>query len=353
MLLQRPTILAKPAVILTKTSEQENLATPKLPITILNGNKDENAKPYDDTRKISKLSGGTDEGLLIRQPNETTAGKPSATILAPGKNGSSQVFYSTANSSSGNIAQSRTPSKSGKEATVISTEKPVQPTNSLAQFVDLLNSRLASSAPCMNTAVRLLDENLQWQDGLNEFLTDQNDYVVVGVLGKKGVGKSTIVSMLGGSAATSKKGNLSLFKTANRDSIEQAQHRTSGISAFVTNERTILLDVQPLMSGSVLDKTIAQADKKHFNVDFKYFENYIEIQSIEITCFILSVCNVVLVAEDWFSDPNLFRLLQTAEMLMPNMNTAYSQNTSTNQVDDLHYEHHPHLGKNWYFSSLK
>lgn len=36
-------------------------------------------------------------------------------------------------------------------------------------------------------------------------------------------------------------------------------------------------------------------------------ENSVEIQSIELACFVLSVCNVVIVAEDWFVDPNLFR----------------------------------------------
>lgn len=48
-------------------------------------------------------------------------------------------------------------------------------------------------------------------------------------------------------------------------------------------------------------------DKKHLNNDFKYYENYIEMQSIELACFILSVCNVVVVLEDWFFDTNLFR----------------------------------------------
>jgi len=98
-------------------------------------------------------------------------------------------------------------------------------------------------------------------------------------------------------------------------------------------------------------------DKKHLNNDFKYYENYIEIQSIELACFILSVCNVVIVLEDWFFDPNLFRLLkyillktfdlsclnrinirilQTAEMLMPQ--------SSLSQQEEYQLEHHPHLG---------
>jgi hypothetical protein len=57
---------------------------------------------------------------------------------------------------------------------------------------------------------------------------------------------------------------------------------------------------------------------------------------------------VVIVAEDWFTDPNLFRLLQTAEMLMPNMNSTQqgsSGNSANFPAEELNFEHHPHLGK--------
>jgi hypothetical protein len=117
----------------------------------------------------------------------------------------------------------------------------------------------------MTNAVRLLDENLQWCDGLQEYLIDQNDFLVIGVLGKRGVGKSTLMSLLvnggggeggggggggfGGSENnnkhnSSKQRSNDVFSKASRDSNELGQHKTSGIQAFVTNERTILLDVQ-------------------------------------------------------------------------------------------------------------
>lgn len=76
-------------------------------------------------------------------------------------------------------------------------------------------------------------------------------------------------------------------------------------------------------------------DKKHFSNDFKYYENYVELQSIELACFVLSVCDVVIVLEDWFFDPNLFRLLQTAEMLMPH--------NSLSLQEEYQLEHHPHI----------
>lgn len=90
-------------------------------------------------------------------------------------------------------------------------------------------------------------------------------------------------------------------------------------------------------------------DKKGGNLsnnDFKYYENFIEIQSIELACFVLSVCNVVLLTEDWFIDPTLFKILHTAEMLMPNVSMGLSSANTTSSVtsDESYLEHHAHLG---------
>jgi hypothetical protein len=122
-----------------------------------------------------------------------------------------------------------------------------------------------------------------------------------------------------------------IFSAQTKDSLEQAQHKTSGIQAFVTQERTILLDVQALLSSSSLEKSINMDNKKSISSDFKYHENYIECQSIEIACFVLSVCSVVLLTEDWFLDTELFRILHTAEMLMPAVNAfdeVFSETTA-------------------------
>lgn len=192
-----------------------------------------------------------------------------------------------------------------------------------------INQRLSNNIQPMLTSVKLLDETLQFSDSLNHYLTEQSDFLVIGVLGKKGVGKSTLMSLLSGSNF----GEQTIFQ-AGKDQNDLSQHTTNGIHAFVTNERTILLDVQPLINGSVLDKTI-NAEKKYSNNEFKHHENYVEMQSIELACFVLSVCNVVIILEDWFTDFNLFRLIQTAEMLMPR-NTLLQQ-------EEYQFEHHPHL----------
>ena len=126
-----------------------------------------------------------------------------------------------------------------KEATPAQVTQPVTVN---MPFFESLTIRLSNNTEPMISPVKLLDENLQWHDGLLEFLTDQPDFLVVGVLGKKGVGKSTLMSLLAGSKF--EENDQILFKSLSSANSDLAQHKTNGIQAFVTNERTIFLDVQ-------------------------------------------------------------------------------------------------------------
>lgn len=108
-------------------------------------------------------------------------------------------------------------------------------------YTDSIIARLGThtNAPAMTTSVRLLDENLQWQDGLNDhLLADNNGFLVVGVLGKKGTGKSTLMSLL--ARAHGSNASESVFRVNS----DMSRHCTNGVSAYVTCERMILLDVQ-------------------------------------------------------------------------------------------------------------
>lgn len=110
--------------------------------------------------------------------------------------------------------------------------------NPIKSYTETISSRLIGGTQ-MTSSVRLLDEYLQWQESpLNDYLLDNNNgFLVVGVLGKKGTGKSTLMSQLAASS--------SVFRAAQPS--DPARHCTSGIDAFVTTERTILLDVQVII----------------------------------------------------------------------------------------------------------
>lgn len=178
---------------------------------------------------------------------------------------------------------------------------------------DLLQNRL-SQATEMKSSVKLVDETFHWSEAGLEYLVDQSDFLVVGVLGLQGSGKSTVMSVLAGNSLKADKRSF-VFKPQSKEILEVCGHQTSGIDMYITKERMILLDCQPIMSASVLDHMIHH-DKK-FSSEFSTAENCVEMQSLQLMTFMMTVCNVVLVVQDWFADVNLLRMLQTAEMLKP------------------------------------
>jgi ABC-type cobalamin/Fe3+-siderophores transport system ATPase subunit len=91
---------------------------------------------------------------------------------------------------------------------------------------------------------------------------------VVGVIGKQGVGKSTILSAFSEDPKnvcpvacavlipTNKLTLLSLQTFTIAPATKALDHQTTGIDMYVTAERIILLDTQPVLSWSVLEHTL-------------------------------------------------------------------------------------------------
>lgn len=196
---------------------------------------------------------------------------------------------------------------------------------------------------------------------VQEYMQESQDFLVVGVLGSQGAGKSTILNLIAQTKLTQQikteifempgidasqndaikilTENIANVKVNqdeneqkkalkhlifNPQSWEQVQignYGTSGVDVFVTSNRVILLDCQPIISASALDETVQSDFKRTVAGEFLAMENTAEIQSLQLATFMLSVCHVVLVVEDWFLDSNVVRFLQTAEMLKPSMPT--------------------------------
>jgi protein SMG9 len=98
---------------------------------------------------------------------------------------------------------------------------------------------------------------------------------------------------------------------------ELGGHCTSGVDLLVTSNRVILIDTQPILSASVMDRLVQQENKKFAGTDFASTENAMEIQSLQLAAFLLSVCHVVILVQDWFFDPNLVRYDTTSKLLKP------------------------------------
>ncbi|XP_024939278.1 protein SMG9 isoform X2 [Cephus cinctus] len=178
----------------------------------------------------------------------------------------------------------------------------------------------------MTNCVKFVDENMQLCESPLDYLYDQQDFLVVGCIGAQGVGKSTVLSLLTSNYMPD------IFPVQNLSHHENGSNCTSGIDFYVTKNRVIYLDTQPILSGFLMDHS-GSFDQKKVSNDFASSESNLELQSLQFAAFLFSVCHVVIFVQDWFVDPNLIRFLQTAEMLKPSSTT----------MDQDYIEYYPHL----------
>lgn len=178
---------------------------------------------------------------------------------------------------------------------------------------------------------------------------------MIGVLGNQGTGKSSILNLLAQSKITNclkrdvfeykepvptetsifADNNLTsmklsteshlqpkyqqndiIFKPQTIQQIENGHPGTSGVDFYITNNRVFLLDCQPIISTAVLDE-IVNSDLKRSTIagEFLPIENCAEIQSLQFATFILSVCHVVLLVQDWFFDSNFVRYVLIYQLM--------------------------------------
>ncbi|XP_017888871.1 protein SMG9 [Ceratina calcarata] len=199
-------------------------------------------------------------------------------------------------------------------------------TNAPSKIQDPVRMMLPSCLE-MTSCLKFMDENMQLCESSLEYLYDQQDFLVVGCLGSQGVGKSTIMSLLTSNFAPG------IFPAQETSHYESGANCTTGIDFFVTKNRVIYLDTQPILSGSTIDHSATYEQKKS-TTDFVNTETNLELQSLQFAAFLFSVCHVIIFVQDWFVDPNLIRFLQTAEMLKP---------SSTSNMDQDYVEYYPHI----------
>ena len=120
----------------------------------------------------------------------------------------------------------------------------------------------------------------------------------------------------------------------------KASSASIGINAFIekTDRRIIWLDCQPLLSAAVAEREMASGNTKDLLASSasSCIGTLIEVQSLQLLSFLYCVCHVIVVVKDSLADPNMIRLLQTAEMLKPNV-TADESSTGNGE------ERMPHL----------
>ncbi|XP_047508380.1 nonsense-mediated mRNA decay factor SMG9-like [Pieris napi] len=224
--------------------------------------------------------------------------------------------------------------------------------------------------PCilktMSEPVKLLDENLEFNNTALEYLNDNNsNYLIIGVIGMQGVGKSLILNLINQSMpiedichtilqshempdtnevdesieSHTEKLNIDKkqerphfkFKMQDIEQIEKGVHCTKGVDMYVTSDRVILLDCQPLWSPCLIDTNLNAVTSRSANI--------VTVDCLQIASYLMAICHVLVAVQDWFCDYNFIRYIQAAEMLRPSLSS-----TNVNQESDsVQSEVHPHL----------
>ena len=158
----------------------------------------------------------------------------------------------------------------------------------------------APAAAAMRGPRKLLSATLELNlEDVVPALADVSEFTVIGVLGMQGVGKSTLMSLLGGAGWAESPSPRSHelheppFAIASVEQVLTAAHATAGIDLHVTPERLILLDVQPVLSPSVLLEMQARGDA--LPADAQSHENLLELHSLRLAVLLLCVCHHVVV----------------------------------------------------------
>ncbi|KAJ4804040.1 Protein SMG9 [Rhynchospora pubera] len=184
-------------------------------------------------------------------------------------------------------------------------------------------------------------------DRVLPFLTENNDFVVVGVIGPAGVGKSTILNELYGYDATSP-GMVLPFATQTDEMRALARHCSTGIELRVSNERLILLDTQPVFSPTVLADMIKPDGSCAIPVmsgEPLSAEMAHELMGIQMALFLASVCNIVLIVSERINDISTWQLMLTVDLMkhkIPDPSQALNfapdkDNRSTSQANSDEY----------------
>ncbi|XP_045472265.1 protein SMG9 [Harmonia axyridis] len=215
----------------------------------------------------------------------------------------------------------------------------------------------------MHKAVKFLDDGILFTDNLQDYVRDNSDFLVVAVIGQQGVGKSSILNVLANNKIKkdvlnevftnnsrnkrdklsskfskldldSEKNDSEIFRMQTAEDIECIRNRTNGIDIYISDDRIIYLDCQPFSSLAIMDDLVENDNKRSNSVsEIIQSENSGEIQALQITSFLMTVCHIFIVVQDWFFDSNTCRFIQASEMMKPTM---------TNSEDEVS-EYFPHL----------
>ena len=180
--------------------------------------------------------------------------------------------------------RSESPPQSGSGSNVAKQllgRKESSTSRSVSPKVVLAESSTANATPAPQQVPRAKDmsdrskkliDDQQFVDKVSEFLSENPDFLVVGIVGPQSCGKSTIMNALakdlielkssndennGGTSNGVEQNNSNFFRVQSFEKQMTGEHCTNGVYLWISpKHRIILIDSQPVNSPSFLDRTI-------------------------------------------------------------------------------------------------
>ncbi|KAL2917827.1 hypothetical protein HK105_202700 [Polyrhizophydium stewartii] len=267
-------------------------------------------------RKSSAQSLAAEPADAAAAPASVTA---SAATAAPALQASTPAEAGSASTAAGQTASTARPASPPKTAPL---DKTVSPRASiveslgaggepeaLAPTLERLRKLFPAPRPQLPAPIKVMDDQMRFQpEQIQRLLSDFPGCFIVGVLGRPGVGKSTVLSTLTSAAP---------FPVSGKGKGAGQQH-TRGIDMYVTPDHVVLLDTQPVLCRSVAERLRGSdffGDVLVRPGPPSQLHSLVEIESIKMTMFLLSVCHVVIVVSDSPRDVELFQLIRKGEAI--------------------------------------
>ncbi|KAG0213409.1 smg-9, nonsense mediated mRNA decay factor [Mortierella sp. GBA30] len=162
-----------------------------------------------------------------------------------------------------------------------------------------------------------MNEHGKILEGAEQWLADHSGHFVVGILGSQSVGKSSLLSSFCPAPLAS-----SAFTKQPPQMAAVAGFQTSGIDMYITPERMILLDTEPIYCLSNLENAL----RNERILDGVPIDIWLDYQALSMATFLVSVCNIVLVmTEDGAgASSRTLKLLQRVELFMKALSQTLS-----------------------------
>ncbi|XP_037934406.1 protein SMG9-like [Teleopsis dalmanni] len=180
-------------------------------------------------------------------------------------------------------------------------------TKELSDRVQTIFSKPVESLPQMTRPTTVISSTGQINTNVKKILMSTNtDFLVIGVIGTQGVGKSTVMNFLANenpdydyyNKMFVEEGNI--FPTKVKSNKYSGRCRTESTHMFITSDRMILIDSPPLMCNSYKKDMVSN-----------------ELDDLCQIISFLSVCHLVIVVQDNYLNINFLRLLQFAAEMKP------------------------------------